>query len=161
MESERDRLKHLLIILLEAISVSPSSGELRTQAIQERVTAAGLDEADVNGLLDWIESHWQPSAPGSWPRELLPDAPSAETYRIFGEADNETLTPNALGFLIELVNDRQISRMQMEALIQYASFIAVRPLEREDLEPVIEQVLFRPRRPGLTGGASEGYESLH
>ena len=161
MESERDRLKHLLIILLEAISVTPASGELRAQAIQEKVTAAGLDEADVNGLLDWIESHWQTAAPAAWPREFLPDAPSAETFRVFGDHDGEALTPEALGFLIELLNGGQITRLQLEALIQYASFIAVRPLERDDLEPVIEQVLFRSHRPGLTGGAAEGYESTH
>jgi uncharacterized protein Smg (DUF494 family) len=161
MDTERDRLKHLLIILLEAISVAPTSGDLRAQAIQDKVTAAGLDEADVNGLLDWIESHWQPGAGGGWPREFMPDSPSAETFRIFGDADREALTADAIGFLLELANAGQISRLQMEALIQYASFIAVRPLERADLEPVIEQVLFRAHRPGLTGGASEGYESLH
>lgn len=161
MESERDRLKHLLIILLEAISVSPASGEMRARAVQDKVSAAGLDEADVNGLLDWIESHWQPSSPGSWPRELLPDAPSSETFRVIGETDRDTLSGAALGYLIELVNRRQISRLQFEALVQYASFIAVEPLGRSDLEHVIEQVLFRSGRPGVTGGASEGFESTH
>lgn len=161
MESERDRLKHLLIILLEAISVSPASSELRQRAVQDKVSAAGLDEADVNGLLDWIESHWQPSSPGAWPREFLPDAPSSATFRIIGESDRDSLSAEALGYLIELVNRRQISRLQFEALVQYASFIAVHPLERTDLEPVLEQVLFRSGRPGVTGGASEGYDSTH
>ena len=161
MNNERDRLKHLLILLLEEISTSPGSGERRTQAIQDKVVAAGLDEADVNGLLDWIESQWHPGEPSSWNREFLPDAPSHGAFRVFGEPENEYLTPGALGFLIELLNGGQINRMQMEALMQYAAFIAIRPLERDDLETVIEQVLFRPRRPGLTGGASEGYESTH
>ena len=161
MENEHDRLKNLLIILLEAISKTPANGESRAKAIQDKVVAAGLDEADVNGLLDWIESNWHPGEQGSWPREVMPDAPSTRSFRVFGEADNDFLTPGALGFLIELVNEGQIDRMQMEGLIQYASFIAIRPLERDDLESVIEQVLFRPRRPGLTGGASEGYESRH
>ncbi len=161
METERDRLKHLLIILLEAISIGPSSEDTRAQAIQDKVSAAGLDEADVNGLLDWIESHWHPSATGAWPREFMPDAPSPETFRIFGEADREALSADAIGYLIELSNGGEISRLQLEALIQYASFIAVRPLERADLEPVLEQVLFRSQRPGLTGGASEGHDSLH
>jgi uncharacterized protein Smg (DUF494 family) len=161
MENERDRLKHLLIILLEALSVSPSNAESRGQAIQDKVVAAGLDEADVNGLLDWIEAQWQMGEQNGWPKEVMPDAPSTRSFRVFGEADSDSLAPDALGFLIELVNQGQINRMQMEGLIQYASFIAIRPLEKGDLETVIEQVLFRPRRPGLTGGASEGYESRH
>ncbi len=161
MNSERDRLKHLLVILLEEISGSPGSASRRTEAIQDKVVAAGLDEADVNGLLDWIESHWHPGELGSWPREFLPDAPSSGAFRVFGEPEHEYLSPEALGFLIELLNAGQINRMQMEALMQYASYIAIRPLGKDDLESVIEQVLFRPRKPGLTGGASEGYESKH
>ena len=161
MDNERDRLKHLLIILLEEISVPPGNAERRAQAIQDKVVAAGLDEADVNGLLDWIESHWHPGESGFWSREFLPDAPSPGAFRVFGDPEHEYLTPGALGFLIQLLNAGQISRMQMEALMQYSAFIAIRPLERDDLETVIEQVLFRSRRPGLTGGASEGYESQH
>ncbi|MBU8869834.1 MAG: DUF494 domain-containing protein [Gemmatimonadales bacterium] len=161
MNSERDRLKDLLVILLEEITMSPGGGERNAQAIQDKVVAAGLDEADVNGLLDWIESHWHPGDLGVWSREFLPDSPSAGAFRVFGEGENSYLTADALGFLIELLNNEQINRMQMEALMQYAAFIAIRPLEKDDLESVIEQVLFRPRKPGLTGGASEGYESKH
>ena len=56
MDQERDRLKHLLIILLEALSVTPGEGSYGRNRIQEKVADAGLDEADVNGLLDWIEN---------------------------------------------------------------------------------------------------------
>ena len=56
---KRNRLKHLLVILLEALS--DADGPSRSR-IQEKVASAGLDETDVNGLLDWIESQWQPFA---------------------------------------------------------------------------------------------------
>jgi hypothetical protein len=49
----------------------------------------------------------------------------------------------------------------LEALLQYSSFIALKPLEPSELESVLEQVLFRPGRPGMTGGASEGFENVH
>jgi hypothetical protein len=49
----------------------------------------------------------------------------------------------------------------MEALLQYSAYIALTPLDRYDLETVIEQVIFRQSRPAVTGGASEGFESLH
>ena len=52
MDPERDRLKHLLIILLEALS-GPQEVTLPIRArIQEKAEAAGLDEGDVHGLLD-------------------------------------------------------------------------------------------------------------
>ncbi len=161
MEQERDRLKHLLIILLEALSVSPGDGGFSRNQIQDKVEAAGLDEGDVNGLLDWIESNLNQDAVREWSREPELESPSAGAWRHFGEADREYITPDGIGFLIELLNAGQISRLQMEALLQYSSYIALTPLDRMDLETVIEQVLFRKGRPHLTGGASEGFESLH
>jgi hypothetical protein len=97
----------------------------------------------------------------AWDRDPLPDAPSENAFRHFSEADSDYLSPGGLGFLLKLFNNRQINRAQLEALLQYSSFIALRPLEPFDLESVLEQVLFRPGRPGMTGGASEGFENIH
>jgi len=161
MDAERDRLKHLLIILLEALSGAPSDAPPSRRRIQEKVNAAGLDETDLHELLDWIEAQWQPDDSGGWSRDPLPEAPSHGAFRYFGESDRDYLAPDGMGFLIELLNAGQINRAQMEALLQYASFIAIKPLDPYDLETVLEQVLFRPGRPGMTGGASEGFESSH
>ena len=161
MDPERDRLKHLLIILLEALSGPPEVSPPLRARIQEKAEAAGLDEGDVHGLLDWIESHWLNDDRPAWTRDPLPDAPSDKAFRYFGEVDADYLSPRGLGFLVELFNKQQINRAQMEALLQYSSFIALRPLEPSELESVLEQVLFRPGRPGMTGGASEGFENVH
>ena len=161
MDQERDRLKHLLIILLEALSVGPSDSGLSSRRIQDKVADAGLDEADVHGLLDWIENNLSPDPEAEWGREPELEAPSHGSWRHFGESDKEYITPDGIGFLLELLNHGQISGLQMEALLQYSSYIALQPLDRLDLETVIEQVLFRKGRPHLTGGASEGFESLH
>lgn len=161
MEQERDRLKHLLIILLEALSVGTSEGSFSRSRIQEKVADAGLDEGDVHGLLDWIESSLNQDVVREWSREPELDAPSDGAWRHFGDTDKDYITPDGIGFLLELLNNKQISRLQMEALLQYSSYIALHPLDRYDLETVIEQVLFRKGRPHLTGGASEGFESLH
>ncbi len=161
MEQERDRLKHLLIILLEALSVSTSDGGVSRNRIQEKVADAGLDEADVHGLLDWIESNWNQDLGRYSQSEEDMDDPSPRTWRHFGELDREYISQDGIGFLLELVHQKQISMVQMEALLHYCSYMAMAPLDRFDLETVIEQVLFRRRRPDLTGGASEGFESLH
>ena len=161
MDPERDRLKHLLIILLESLSgpaevVSPIKAR-----IQEKAEAAGLDEADVHGLLDWIESHWLHDDRPVLDRSPQADTPSDNAFRFFGDMDSDYLSPQGLGFLMELLNDHQINRTQLEALLQYSSYIALKPLEPRELESVLEQVLFRPGRPGMTGGASEGFENIH
>jgi uncharacterized protein Smg (DUF494 family) len=161
MDPERDRLKHLLIILLEALSTTPEEGPPSRSRIQDKVADAGLDEGDVHGLLDWIESHWNAYRDQALDHEPLPESPSAAAYRVFGESEQDYITHEGIGYLIQLVDTGQINRAQMEALLQYCSIIAIKPLTSFDLETVIEQVLFRSDRPGMTGGASEGFESRH
>ncbi len=147
MDPERDRLKHLLIILLEALSGTPDASPPDRVRVQEKAEAAGLDEADVNGLLDWIEAQWRSEDRPFWHQEPDLEAPSTRAFRVFGEAEKDYLTPSGLGFLMDLFNAGQINRAQLEALLQYASFVAVKPLEPYDLETVLEQVLFRPGAP--------------
>lgn len=161
MDPEKDRLKHLLIILLEALSGSPEALPPIRARIQEKVLAAGLDEGDMHGLLDWIESHWLNDDMPTWDRNPQPDSPSEKAFRHFSEVDADYLTPKGMGFLIKLFNNGQVNRAQLEALLQYSSYIALTPLGPYDLETVIEQVLFRPDKPGMTGGASEGFENIH
>jgi isoleucyl-tRNA synthetase len=44
MEQERDKMKHLLVILLEALSADPDGDPLRSEMIQNKAEAAGLEE---------------------------------------------------------------------------------------------------------------------
>ena len=161
MDPERDRLKHLLIILLEALSGTPEASPPDRVRVQEKAEEAGLDEADVNGLLDWIEAQWRPEGRPPWNREPEIDAPSGGAFRVYGDAEKDYLSSEGLGFLVRLLNAGQINRAQLEAILQYASFIAVKPLDPEDLESVLEQVIFRPGSPGMTGGLSEGDRDIH
>lgn len=161
MDPERDRLKHLLVILLESLSGPAEVVSPLKARIQEKAEAAGLDEGDVHGLLDWIESHWLHDDRPGWNRGPQVDSPSGKAFRFFGDMDSDYLSARGLGFLLELLNNRQINASQLEALLQYSSYIALKPLEPGDLESVLEQVLFRPGRPGMTGGVSEGFENIH
>jgi len=161
MDPQRDRLKHLLIILLEALSTTGEEGQPSRSRIQEKAADAGLDEGDVHGLLDWIESSWNVYRDLPQDGDPMPDDPSLSAFRYFGEQDHEYITPDGVGYLVRMLNAGQISKAQMEAMLQYSSFIALRPLTSHDLETVIEQVLFRAESPHMTGGASEGFESSH
>ncbi len=161
MDQDRNRLKHLLMLLLDALQ-APAGGPASVKSrLQGKAEKAGLEEEDMHDLLDWIESQWNWSERPAWTRETLPEPPSRSAFRLWGEAEQEYLTKDALAWLIGLQDRAQIDKAQLEALLQYASFIAMRPLEVEDLEMVIEQVLFRPQRPGMTGGVSDGQSWVH
>ncbi len=161
MNSERGKHKHLLVLLLEALSGGTEVSAARLARLRERMASSGLHDDDVYALLDWVEEHLLPDPRQEWPQEPVPDAPSDKAFRMFGEMEGEYLTRDGLGMLLDLFNTGQINRAQMEALLAYSSHIAFRPLTPYDLEPILEQVLFRPGRPGLTGGASEGFDNIH
>lgn len=161
MDPQRDRLKHLLIILLEALSATGAEGPPSRSRIQEKAADAGLDEGDVHGLLDWIESNWNVYRDLPHESDPMPDTPSDGAFRHFGEMDMDYISPEGMGYLIRMLNAGQITTTQMEAMLQYASFVALKPLTSDDLETVIEQVIFRAVDPSMTGGASEGFDSSH
>lgn len=161
MDPENDRLKHLLIILLESLSVPGGDTKALRADIRDKIFAAGLDDGDFNGLMNWLEDQWQGPQQSSWKKEPMPESPSDGAFRHFGSMEWDYLSPQGMGYLIELLNSGQITRVQLEALVQYSSFIAIKPLDPYDLETVLEQVLFRPGEPGMTGGASEGQENIH
>ncbi len=161
MDPERDRLKHLLIILLEALSLSGEEPNALRAGIREKASAAGLGEDDFNGLMNWLDDQWQSADQRDWNNDQQPEEPSSGAFRYFGSMEWDYLSPQGMGYLYELLNSGQITRAQLEALMQYSSFIAIKPLDPYDLETVLEQVLFRPAEPGMTGGASEGQENIH
>jgi len=160
MEQERDRLKHLLIILLEALSGAGEQPPTRAR-IQAKAAEAGIDVEDVHGLLDWIEDEWQLREPGAWNPDPLPENPGTASVRVYGDLEQESLTSEALTWLLELRRDGQINAAQFEALLHYTTLLGEQPVEKIELEMVLEQVLFRPQRPGMVGGASEGRYDIH
>ncbi|MFT5234063.1 MAG: hypothetical protein ACI9UK_001606 [Candidatus Krumholzibacteriia bacterium] len=156
-----DKMKHLLIILLEALSSDPETFGSRAAFVQSKAEAAGLGDTDVQSLLSWIENHMLATDEPEWEEDPEIAAPSDRAFRVFGEDDARYLTPEGMGYLMSMYNDKQINRRQLESVLAFAERVAYRPMDIYDLEPIIEQVLFVPGRPGMTGGASEGYETIN
>ncbi len=148
MESARERLKNLLLILLEAVDTGGDLLRLDRQKLGEMVVASGYDEADLGGLLDWLELNWNGRVSSLLEIAEDADGPAGDGVRLLGEDEREFLTPRAFGYLLELCQGGQISRQQMEDLIHYASLVAVLPLQREEIDGLLEQVFF-----GLPGRA--------
>ncbi len=149
MDTVRERLKQLLIILLEAIEAGEEPGRLDRGLFADRIGRAGYDEAEISGILDWLEDHWLAAARAE-AREL-PDAPAtAGGVRAYGENEQEYLTPEAFGRLLDLRRRGQITPQQMESLIHYASLVSETPLDRGEVEQLLDRILFSfpGRAPG-------------
>jgi len=65
MHAVRDRLKQLLILILESLTAEeiPAAREIR---LREALDAAGLDAEDIVGLLAWFDDRSHGEARGSW-----------------------------------------------------------------------------------------------
>ncbi len=161
METARERLKDLLIILLEAVSTPGGELGLDTQKFRQMVAEAGYDVADLGGILTWLKSQMNPRGTlgGAWPP--LEEVVRSHGVRLFGEEERACLTPAAFGYLLELVLTGQISRSLMEALIHHASLVADLPLQRQELIQLIDQVCFQAHSRIHPGHAADDLESVH
>lgn len=147
METVRERLKQLLMILLEAIETGEEPGRLDRGLFADRIGQAGYDVAEIGGILDWLEDHWLAAARAE--ARDLPEAPAAAGgLRAFGENEQQFLTPEAFGRLLDLRRNGQITAQQMESLIHYASLVSETPVDRSELEQLLDRLLFSfPGRP--------------
>jgi uncharacterized protein Smg (DUF494 family) len=142
MDSLPERLKNLLIILLDAFESCGENPPLDRRRFWEKIAAAGYDESEIGHLLGWLQMLGSTSA---WQQgEGLPVAENlpGRGTRFFGESEREFLTPPAFGYLLELCRAGQISPQQREILIHFASLVSLEPLDTEDIQQVLDQVLF-------------------
>lgn len=161
MESTRQRLRNLLIILLEAIASGEEDVWLDRQRFQDLVAAAGYDDSDIDGVLDWLEDQWLPVARGAWPATGAERMSDSRGVRLFGEDEREFLTPDAFGYLLSLRRAGQITHQQMETLIHYASLVSLLPLERQEVDQLLERVLFSPPGRDPLGPPAAGLGKAH
>jgi uncharacterized protein Smg (DUF494 family) len=139
MHAVRERLKQLLILILEALAedgrrVTPDVG------LREALQTAGIDAEDVVGLLAWFEDQ-PPGAAQTWLTSRSVQLPARWTVRLQTEEERRYLSPGAFGYLLRLRGDGQISWQQLETVVQVASLAGDRPLEREELGEILEHVL--------------------
>jgi len=161
METARERLKDLLIILLEAVSSPGSELGLDMQKFREMVADAGYDVADLGGLLSWLKSQMNPLGPFAETRLFVEEIARSRGVRLYGEEERGFLTPPAFGYLLELLLSGQISRSQMEALIHHASLVADLPLQLPELVELIDQVCFQARGRSHSGHDDDHFERIH
>ena len=90
---------------------------------------------------------------GAAPRLL----PSPE--RMFSDGEVALLDKDARGYLLSLVAGNQLTRLQMELIVNYVSFFWTAPVGVRDLEDLLDQVVFGmepadPEQPDPWSGPS-------
>jgi uncharacterized protein Smg (DUF494 family) len=145
MEHLSPRLRDLLLLLLEAIDARQEGTGTGLREIHEMVAAAGFGEQEVEDLLTWLHARWEPAAGQAvWLAAQQFAQASPGSLRLMGPREDELLTPEAFGYLLELVRTRQISWEQMETLIQFAQLSPDGPLTAQQLEPLVDRVVLVP-----------------
>jgi uncharacterized protein Smg (DUF494 family) len=146
-----EQLRDLLMILREALG-DPGSGDAgRRTDLQDRLAAAGYDGPTLQVLLDWVASLSHSPLHPDWMDAGLSEGAAGYGVRFYGEQEQQVFTPPAFGYLLDLCQEGQITRQQMESLIQYASLVSMAPLDRRGVEHLLDQVFF----------ASFGSDSAH
>ena len=72
------------------------------------------------------------------------DAAGGHGLRHFDASEQQALTPAARGWLMELSRRGEIPGRQRELIIHYASLVGGSPLDRAELEVLLDRLLFAP-----------------
>lgn len=161
METAREKLKNLLIILLEAVSEPGVGVGLDAQKFRELVTAAGYDVTDLGSIIGWLQTQLQPQQLVSIQTIFTGEHDRGQGVRCLSEAERDFLTPDAFGYLLDLCAAGQISHLQMETLIHCASQVAELPLPRQEMDRLIDQVLFQVASRRASHHTANGRENVH
>lgn len=158
MESVRERLKTLLIILLESLTPDGASGRLDRGLFDLRLEAAGVAAGELDDLLEWLQERR--------PDETLtlataPEAEGSRGVRIYEEGERDLLTADAFGYLLTLRRDQRLSWPQMESLLQYASLVAETPLTRSETCFLLDQFIFTFPGRGSLGPLARRTGTVH
>jgi len=145
VEHLRTRLKHLLLLLLDALERGDDDQILTVADLRALLGAADLDDDELAELLHSFHDRHLGDLGESWLAARRLDLASDQALRLMGPREDEVLTVRAFGYLMGLVNARQISAEQMESLIQYAQLAPDAPLGPEDLAPLLDRVVFADR----------------
>lgn len=160
MEHLRTRLRHLLLLLLDALDGKDHDGALSVADLRELLGGAGLAEDELSELLHWFHDRNAGLEDDAWLSAQRVELASERALRQMGAEEDSLITVPAFGYLLNLVRTGQISAEQMETMIQYAQLVPDGPLGLDDLPPLLDRVVFT-EQPGASPVAGAGSDRAH
>jgi len=158
MDHLRYRLGRLLLVLMGTLDSRRADLDLAPDEVMTLLEGAGYGEQDLHDLWQWLHGRWTPADGGpAWVSSSLYGEASAQSLRLMGASDEDSVTVPAFGYLLELARTGQITGEQMEALLQFAQLVPGGPLSTGEVTRLLERVVAGERGGwyGSTGGAGE------
>ena len=145
MEHLRERLRNLLLLLLEAIDARQEGQAMLPDDLREMISAAGYGEQEMSELMSLLNGRWAASSEEeAWLSSRQLGRASRHSLRQMGPGEDELITVPAFGYLLDLVRTEQLTAEQMESLIQFAQLAPSGPLTTRDLSQLVDRVVFEP-----------------
>jgi uncharacterized protein Smg (DUF494 family) len=143
--------------MLDALENREDEHRVTAADLRELMRAVGLDDDDLEELLQWTGQRPLLEPGESWLATNLVNRASDSALRQMGQREDELVTVAAFGYLLRLVRTRQISAEQMESMMQFAQLVPEGPLSPRDLSPLLDRVVFHdPGQGWIDGGEAHG-----
>lgn len=157
MEHLRNRLKHLMLLLLDVLDEREHAHSVTMDDLSDLLGRSGVSDKDLEDLLSWLRNRGPANTSGEvWLSARQCNCASDGALRVMGPREDELLTPAAFGYLLGLVRTGQIAAEQMESMIQFAQLVPDGPLERSDLPPLLDRVVFQDGLDERLAGVLDG-----
>lgn len=117
----------------------------------------GFNNSEISAAYSWLIQKYSPQDPAASAHLPLPVPP-----RILHPSERNQITPEAMGYLIELYHLGIIDASRMERLIEYAMFRIGEKTEIHDIKEWVSRMIFDSKYPGNEFSQPlKGNETIH
>jgi uncharacterized protein Smg (DUF494 family) len=125
----RNSIVDLIIFLAKRIRLGESLAEIRDDAINR------YNPSEISAAYSWIlQKHPDVAAAKKKDKE--------KNHRVLHFAERMLITPEAYGYLLEMVNIGIIDNKSLETIIEKVMFQSTEPVDLDKIKKIVEQNLF-------------------
>lgn len=149
----KERVVEILVYLMHELQEERQLADVDLAELRDRGYTAG----EISAAYTWLA---ESLAPGEGGRRRTGHA-AAESRRHFHDAERNVLSPQALGYLIDLREVGLLTDADVETVVERAMVSGFERLGREDVQSIVATVLFS-RGGGPDGRLlTPGSETIH
>lgn len=134
----RDRILEIVVFLIDYLRDDPVH-TLDSEDVSNTLHTMGFSDLEISSAYAWLLeriNHAPENYFSQFPQEGF-------SHRVLAPAEQAQLAPEAYGFLITLRNLALASDEQVEAIMERASVVGIRPVSAEQIRVIASSVLFQ------------------
>jgi uncharacterized protein Smg (DUF494 family) len=133
----QEKIIEIIVYILSEIKGSKQISEINV----DNLSNAGYSEAEINTAFAWILSKIENN------EMIYNDAnKESKSFRFFHQKEKDILTPEAIGYLIQLRELSLISQLEEEVILEKLLYTEFNKIGVEELKNIIAPLIF-----GFTG----------